>query len=272
MRELAVTTGAGWMEKPLADGDEAPRPVGWRLERQWLYALAGLVLALGAPAGLLGMRWLQGGDAFTGWPMRAVASDRALFAYVTFSTAAVFSLFGFVLGRQADHLVRLLQVDSLTGLLNRRAFLERLVQERSRTLRYAQPLGVLLLDVDSLKTVNDQGGHAAGDAALRSIGTAIRIGLRATDVGCRYGGDEFAVMAPQADEPAALTLAERIRTLSEAARLPSGLRTTVSVGVACVAAGEPWEVASVLERADRALYEAKRTGRNRVVLEKEVAS
>ena len=262
-----------WMEAaPGDDGGRAPWLLRRRHPRQWLYAVAGLVLALGAPAGLLAVRWQQGGEASAGWPLRVMASDRAVFAYVTISTAAVFALFGFVLGQQADHLVRLLQVDSLTGLLNRRAFLERLVQERSRALRYAQPLAVLLLDVDSLKTVNDQAGHAAGDAALRAIGTAIRLGLRATDVGCRYGGDEFAVMAPQADEPAALTLAERIRTLSEAARLPSGLRTTVSVGVACVAAGEPWEVASVLERADRALYQAKRTGRNRVVMEKEVAS
>lgn len=260
-----------WMEAaPGDDGGRAPWLLRRRHPRQWLYAAAGCVLAFGAPAGLLAVRWLQ--DPADGGMMAAIAADLPAFAYVTVSTLVVFAAFGLVLGRQADELRRRLSTDALTGLLNRRAFLERLGQEHDRSRRYPQPLSVLLLDVDGLKGINDRGGHAAGDAALRTIGDAIRRGLRAADTGCRFGGDEFAVMAPQADEAAALTLAERIRMLSEAARLPAGLRVTVSVGVACVAGGERWEVASVLDRADRALYEAKRTGRNRVVLEKEVAS
>src|SRR5688572_25031568 len=238
--------------------------------RQWLYAAAGCVLALGAPAGLLAVRWLQGPPA--GGMMVTIVSDLPAFTYVTTSTLVVFAAFGLALGRQADELVRWLSTDVLTGLLTRRAFLERLGQEHERLQRYPQPLSVLLLDVDGLKAINDRGGHASGDAALRAIGDAIRRGLRAADTGCRFGGDEFAVMAPEADEPAARVLAERIRSLAEAMSLPGGLRVTVSLGVACAAPGEGWTPPGILERADRALYEAKRTGRNRVVLRKEGSS
>lgn len=228
------------------------------------------MLALGAPAGLLAVRWLQGPPA--GGLMGAIAADQPAFAYVTVSTLVVFAAFGLVLGRQADELLRRLSTDALTGLLNRRAFLERLDQEHERGERYPQPLSVLMLDVDGLKSINDRGGHAAGDAALRAIGDAIHLGLRATDIGCRFGGDEFAVMAPEADAGAARVLAERIRSLAGGMSLPGGLRVTVSAGVSCAAAREGWTPTEILERADRALYEAKRTGRNRVVLDKEVSS
>jgi diguanylate cyclase (GGDEF)-like protein len=251
-----------WMEA------RGSRP-SWLLRRshprRWLYAAAGCVLALGAPAGLLAVRWLQGPP--DGGMMGTIVSDLAAFAYVTASTLVVFAAFGLALGRQADELLRRLSTDVLTGLLTRRAFLERLEQEHDRIQRYPQPLSVLLLDVDDLKGINDRGGHAAGDAALRAIGEAIRRGLRASDTGCRFGGDEFAVMAPEADAPASLVLAERIRSLAEDMPLPGGLQVTVSLGVACAAPPEGWTPAGILERADRALYAAKRMGRNRVVLD-----
>ena len=259
------------METPAGDdADRAPRLLGRRLPRRWVYAAAGCVLALGAPAGLLAVRCLQGPPE--GGLRGLIAADLPAFAYVTASTLVVFAAFGLVLGRQADELLRSLATDALTGLLNRRAFLERLDQEHERSRRYPQPLSVLLLDVDRLKAINDRGGHAAGDSALRAIGDAIRGGLRATDIGCRFGGDEFAVMAPEADEAAARVLAERIRSLAEGMRLPGGLRATVSLGVACAGPGEGWTPPGIVERADRALYEAKRAGRNRVVLEREGSS
>ena len=240
------------------------------LPRRWRYAAAGSLLGLGAPAGLAVVRWRQEGRGMTA----AIAADLPAFAYVTASTVVVFALFGFVLGRQADELQRRLSVDALTGLLDRRAFLAELDRENARSCRYAQPLAVALLDVDGLKAINDRGGHSAGDAALRAIGDAIREGLRASDVGGRFGGDEFAVLAPESDERAAAALAERIRARAESARLPGALPLTVSIGLACVAPGRPWTGDGILERADRALYEAKRSGRNRVVLDPgmEVAS
>ena len=257
-----------WVEAGAEDG--RPRMLRRRHPRQGVYAAAGCVLALGAPAGLLVVRWRQG--LADGGILAAVAADLPVVAYVTLSTLVVFAAFGLVLGRQADELLRRLSTDTLTGLLNRRAFLERFEQELDRSRRYPQPLSVLLLDVDGLKGINDRGGHAAGDAALRAIGDAIRRGLRATDIGCRFGGDEFAVMAPEADAAAARVLAERIRWLAEGMSLPGGLGVTVSLGVACAAPAEAWTPTEMLERADRALYEAKRTGRNRVVLDKEVSS
>jgi len=258
-----------WMEAG-AESSRAPWLLRRRHPRQWVYAAAGCVLALGAPAGLLAVRWLQG--PLNGGMMGAIAADLPVFVYVTASTLVVFAAFGLVLGRQADELLRRLSTDALTGLLNRRAFLERLDQEHDRSRRYPQPLSVLLLDVDSLKGINDRGGHAAGDAALRAIGDAIRRGLRASDTGCRFGGDEFAVMAPEADAPASRVLAERIRSLAEGMSLPGGLRATVSIGIACATPGDGWMPQAILERADRALYAAKRAGRNRVVLDKEVSS
>lgn len=240
--------------------------------RKWAYAAAGSVLAVGAPAGLFLVRWGQRGGPMT-WDL--VAADLPAFAYVAASTLAVFALFGFALGRQADELQRNLSLDALSGLLDRRAFLAELAREHERSSRSPRPAAVALLDVDGLKAINDRGGHAAGDAALRAIGDAIRHGLRAADVGCRFGGDEFAVLAPDADAGAATTLAERIRARAERAVLPGGLPLSVSVGVACCAPGESWTPERILERADRALYEAKRAGRNRVVLDqvqKEVSS
>jgi len=243
----------------------------YSLPRRWRYAAAGSLLALGAPAGLAVVRWLQRGR---GMSVDVITADLPAFAYVAASTVVVFALFGFALGRQADELQRSLSVDALTGLFDRRAFLAELDREHERSRRYPHPVAVALLDVDGLKVINDRGGHGAGDAALRSIGDAIREGLRASDTGCRFGGDEFAVLAPESDEQAAAALAERIRARAERAQLPGGLPLTVSIGVACAAAGRPWTPDEILERADRALYEAKRTGRNRVVLDhlKEVSS
>ena len=241
------------------------RPFHIPLSRQWLYGAMGTVLALGAPLGLLAVQWLKGEGAN---PAGAIERDPYTFAYVTVSTMAVFAAFGLVLGRQADELLRRMSIDVLTGLLNRRAFLERLDMEQQRSQRYPRPLAILLLDVDGLKEINDRWGHAAGDFALQAIGSAIREGSRAPDAGCRFGGDEFAVLAPEADERAAQALAERIRSRTESSPLPGGHPVTLSIGVACVDPGQAWEPTGLLERADRALYAAKRAGRNRVVVDR----
>jgi len=114
-----------------------------------------------------------------------------------------FALFGGVLGHYADQLARLAATDSLTGLFNTRVFHERLRQELGRAARYREPLSLLMVALDGLKRVNDQYGHAAGDAALRSVARAIRAGLREIDFGARLGGDEFGVLAPRTNEESA---------------------------------------------------------------------
>src|SRR5580765_6117710 len=141
--------------------------------RRMLYAMTGGVLGLGAPVGLLLMRLRR--NAFS---MRSVVeeirSDRQSYVYSTMSTTAAFALFGGVLGHYADRLSQLATTDPLTGLFNPRAFHERLRQEMGRAARYREPLSLLIVDLDGLKRVNDQYGHEAGNAALRSVAGAIR--------------------------------------------------------------------------------------------------
>jgi len=231
---------------------------GW--PRQLVYPAAAVVLALGAPVGLMAVRLADTP------PSAAVAGDevrrdRSTYAYVTLSTMVVFALFGYVLGRQADALVRLSRTDSLTGLGNARSFEEHLVQETARAARYGEPVSLLAVDLDGLKKINDAHGHRRGDAALQAVAQALQQGARASDVAARIGGDEFVLLAPSTSSAAATALAERVRALVAAVGL-DGL--SVSVGVA-TAQGTDGAPVLLREAADRALYEAKQRGRDRIV-------
>jgi diguanylate cyclase (GGDEF)-like protein len=182
------------------------------------------------------------------------------------STAVAFTLFGYILGRQADWLAELSETDPLTGLSNARGFFDRLGAELARSRRYREPLALLSVDLDGLKSINDRYGHRAGDVAIRSVAEVIRSELRESDLGARWGGDEFAVLAPSTSRVAALALAERIRGLipQRSTRWP----LSVSVGVATVdpnTDGEDIDSATLMRAADAAMYEAKRSGRDRVV-------
>jgi diguanylate cyclase len=192
---------------------------------------------------------------------RQLQADRSTYLYVTVSTAVVFASFGYVLGRQAEALVALSRTDPLTGLGNPLAFEDRLEQETSRVARYGEPLSLLLLDVDGLKSINDRHGHAAGNRALQAVARALRTGARAADLTARIGGDEFALLAPSTSRPAAAALGERIRALVAGDGV-DGL--TVSVGVATLEGAHASHPDSLREGADHALYDAKRAGRNRV--------
>lgn len=233
-----------------------------RLPRRCAYALLGMALALGAPGGLLLVRRLLGQRV--PFP-HEIAGDPVTYGYVTLSTLVVFGLFGYALGRRADRLLELARRDPLTGLFNIRVLQERLAGEFARALRYRSPLSLLLLDLDGLKQVNDRHGHRAGDEALRGVAAAVSLGARTTDLGVRYGGDEFALLAPNTPRSAALVLAERIRGLVSRAAIAGGAPVTASVGVVTLDPDAPPESAlSLLTAADQALYAAKRAGRNRV--------
>jgi diguanylate cyclase (GGDEF)-like protein len=161
-------------------------------------------------------------------------------------------------------LAALAATDLLTGLANRRAFDEALAREASLAGRGVRPLSLLALDVDHFKTFNDAFGHPAGDEALRRVAEAIRGCCRATDVAARTGGEEFAVLLPGTDLEGALVLAERVRAAVEAGPWP--LRpVTASAGVATLGAACRGAAERLVAAADRALYRAKRDGRNRVV-------
>ncbi len=174
--------------------------------------------------------------------------------------------------RSLAELRRLATTDPLTGLANRRAFLDRLEAEVARSRRYPQPLALVMVDVDHFKRVNDVHGHPAGDEVLRRIAGVLRSLARETDLVARYGGEEFALLLPNTDEAGARALAGRIRASVAAAGIPwedRTLRVTASLGVSALE-GEADAPEQLVSRADRALYVAKRTGRNRVVVFSEV--
>jgi diguanylate cyclase (GGDEF)-like protein len=232
--------------------------------RRTLYALAGAVLGLGAPAGLLGLRVMRralGGRSV----MEEIRNDSETYLYTAASTSIAFALFGGVLGRYADRLARLATTDPLTGLSNARVFHERLRQELGRVDRYHESFSLLILDLDSLKHINDQYGHQAGDEALRSVARAIRRGLREIDLGARLGGDEFGVLAPGTNQASAVTLGERLRANVTAA---SGPGARVSIGIASLvpSKGERPLPGAMMAAADKALYRAKREGGDRVAV------
>ncbi len=153
--------------------------------------------------------------------------------------------------------------DALTGCFNRRAFDMQLERDLSLATRIRQPLSLIMLDVDHFKSVNDTYGHDAGDAALRCLADMLRAELRGVDTAARYGGEEFAIILPQADLNGALLVAERLRARLADTVMPSIGHITASFGLAsfpqCADAS-----AQLVKLADRALYDAKHAGRNRI--------
>ena len=158
--------------------------------------------------------------------------------------------------------------DSLTGVHLREYFFRRLEEEHARARRYAGAFSILMLDLDGFKEINDRQGHLAGDRYLRALGAAIKSRLRGADLACRYGGDEFCILLPETDLGGARPIAERIRQavahlVVETEGTP--LRTTISIGIASFPEHDAGELKGLLLRADQALYQAKRAGRDRVV-------
>jgi two-component system, cell cycle response regulator len=160
--------------------------------------------------------------------------------------------------------------EPLTGLYNRRHFMERLSAELAASQRHGRPLSLLLVDIDHFKTVNDQHGHLAGDEALKRLAHVMQEAVRKEDVLARYGGEEFVVLARETGSGGGRALAERIRKAVERSPVPwngKQLTITVSIGVSTMDGhvnGVPPQQ-RLLETADRALYQAKESGRNRVV-------
>ncbi|GAB4269615.1 MAG: diguanylate cyclase [Deferrisomatales bacterium] len=173
------------------------------------------------------------------------------------------------LRRSNEKLQELSSVDPLTRLYNRRYFMEALAAEFSRSDRYATPLSFVMVDIDHFKRLNDTYGHQAGDDVLREMGALIRRQIRAADTPGRYGGEEFCILLPQTAVEGAREFAQRLRVAVEAASFPAQgreLRLTASLGVSSCPSEGVESGEDLIRRADEALYEAKETGRNRVVV------
>ncbi|HYE79737.1 MAG TPA: diguanylate cyclase [bacterium] len=164
---------------------------------------------------------------------------------------------------------QLSRTDGLTGLLNRRGFLERATSEVARHQRFRSPFTVLLTDLDHFKQVNDTFGHPQGDVVLRETAHLFKTNLRSIDVAGRYGGEEFVILLPETGAAGGHVVAERLRESVAAHRFPrieggEPLRCTLSIGFASYTGEGPVDLEALIGAADAALYRAKGTGRNRV--------
>jgi diguanylate cyclase (GGDEF)-like protein len=225
------------------------------------FAVLGLVFSLRAVLGLIrpeiAARPFDEANAF---------NTMVVMAFMLIGLVINMVLAMMVVARMVLRLQHLSRRDSLTGLLNRRAFLPLLGRQAGRLRRYGETYALLMIDIDHFKAINDTHGHAAGDAALVALATLLREAARGVDHLARLGGEEFCILLPHTDLDGAVKLGARVRESVRRAEWPRiGNALTVSVGVA-VAEFSAETAAAVLERADKALYRAKADGRDRVVL------
>jgi diguanylate cyclase (GGDEF)-like protein len=166
-----------------------------------------------------------------------------------------------------EEIYRLTIIDGLTGVHNKRYFVEFLDRELSRSARHNRPLSVIMFDIDHFKLVNDQMGHLAGDYALRELTACVKDAVRKEELFCRYGGEEFALVLPETTKAGATEMAERIRGLIAARPLrfeDKDFNITVSLGVVTTEGDPNMTTTELIRLADEKLYQAKNAGRNRV--------
>lgn len=237
---------------------------------RWLrYGALGSLLALATPVGCLFLREITG--AATSF-QEDFAAHCFFYLYLGIANAVAFVLFGALLGLMADRLVAsnaklqaLAVTDALTLLRNARYFGEALPVESARADRQEQSLGLIIIDLDNFKRINDRFGHVAGDRALVHFAGVLSRSVRRVDIACRIGGEEFAVICPGAGLEDSRRVAERILATLKESPLPQTSppeRLTASAGVAVRRPGE--DRGELLLAADAALYEAKRAGKDRV--------
>jgi len=194
-------------------------------------------------------------------------SSQSIFLHATgvLAVAIIFSIFLLTLSERLNRafLVQAM-CDSLTGLYNRRAFEDLAARELSRSSRTGQAVSILLLDLDRLKEINDECGHAAGDVAIRAAADILKRSLRSEDYICRWGGDEFCALLTRAGSDQAESAAQRVLRAIDGYRFSYGqsaISISVSIGVAALTE-EDGDLAGLFARADAALYRAKSEGRN----------
>lgn len=197
-----------------------------------------------------------------------VFSEEDLHLLLSFANYASIALERGAYYSMSEELKMLSMTDPLTGLFNRRYFKERLFEEVERVKRHNECFTAFMIDIDNFKSFNDRYGHLAGDEILKGVSKAIRDAVRSMDVVSRYGGEEFAVILPHTDKKDSVVIAERIRKGVEGFKPMSGLFTewpTISLGVAEFP-GDANNIDDLINKADRAMYLAKRMGKNRVIM------
>ena len=252
-----------------------------------LYGAANLLIAISAlrdptHEGMRGCRFLAGCYVFaaatliaTAWTApRGTASAATVNAYHGYLYLGTYALiiagsFAFLLMHKAradEEASRLATTDPLTGVFNRRTFIELAEQELARSRRAETPVSIMMLDLDHFKRVNDTFGHLAGDEVLVAFTRLIRDCVRRGDLVVRYGGEEFCVLLPATTLFAATALAERIRNRCGSRPLTDkAFKVTVSIGLTAYSGRKDALLADLLARADEALYRAKGEGRNQVI-------
>ena len=218
--------------------------------------VAGAIVAiLSSGAGLSGRLLYHSNDVSAAAAAWNLANELAVFAALVLVTHYGRSLL--------NQLASQSRVDPLTGALNTRGVLEAFERERARAIRTASPLSIAFIDLDEMKRVNDQLGHAGGDRMLRTLSSSVLATIRETDVFGRVGGDEFALILPDTDEQRALQAIQRLRAVVNRRTVERIPYISVSVGVVTFRRDPP-EASDALRAADSLMYVAKRAGGNRV--------
>lgn len=224
-----------------------------------------IALALVADLAVLLVEILAGMDPIADFVQRPI-----LYLHMLLGTIVAFGIFGAVLGSREALLEEWAITDQLTGLFNSRYFHDRLRQALASARRQRTPLSLVLFDADHFKRINDEHGHPTGDLVLQSIGATLSSQLRTGEIGARVGGEEFALLLPATPVEQAAVAAERIRAaICSEVEIPGPgeqRAVTLSAGVAGIEIDGSVDPAELYQRADRALYRAKREGRDRVAI------
>lgn len=221
------------------------------------FAIVGVLLAFVAPIG-----W----GLFTSTGL--AADPNSTYVYLTVTAMVVFAAIGYAFGHLYDRINLLAERDDLTGLFNQTAFLRTASFILQLTMRHKEPIAFLMLDIDHFKDVNDNHNHLVGSHVLKELSRIICDSTRKSDLTARFGGDEYVLCLPRTSATDAVIVAERIRAGVEATAFTlrsHTVRVTVSIGIASVDGAPGLDVPRLLETADKALYEAKDLGRNKVV-------
>jgi len=223
--------------------------------------LAARVSGRGIVLGVAYTLLLMVGVAFAG-DAQAVLDDPSLLLVPMVLVLAVAALSTVMTLSDIEHRSEAL-VDPLTSMLNRKALENRVSELRQQAELVTAPVAIVMIDIDHFKQINDSAGHSVGDDVLRNVSEVIRKDLRAYELAYRLGGEEFLVLLPGASREEGMQVADRLRVSIELATLANGPGVTISCGVAATPGDEGFDFDALLESADRALYAAKRSGRNR---------